>query len=120
MPYIIKSDIINKKRSRICHIVIIARRNGGGDALNRIRQGFTLGELTIVLIVITIVVIVTLPITLSKMKKVDYDSYYMGYSLMKDISANVLPEVKATLPEDYAIEVNGRRYSKAFYPEQFF
>ena len=41
----------------------------------------------------------------------------MGYSLMKDISANVLPEVKATLPEDYAIEVNGRRYSKAFYPE---
>ena len=41
----------------------------------------------------------------------------MGYSLMKDISANVLPEVKATLPEDFAIEINGRRYSRAVYPE---
>ena len=72
------------------------KKRGGGDALNRLRQGFTLGELTIVLIVITIVVIVTLPITLSKMKKVDYDSYYMGYSLIKDMSANILQEVLST------------------------
>ena len=51
------------------------------------------------------------------MKKVDYASYWMGYELMKNISANVLPEVKATLPENYAFEINGRRYSRPFYPE---
>ena len=66
---------------------------GGGDLLSRLRQGFTLGELSIVLVVMTLVVMVTLPITLSKMKKVDYYSYYMGYNAVKSISANVLADL---------------------------
>ena len=91
--------------------------SGGGDSLNRIRQGFTLGELTITLIVITIVVIVTLPITISKMKKVDYNSYYMGYSLMKDISANALPEILELInngEKDCFFEVDDTCYGQPF------
>ena len=53
------------------------------------KKGFTLGELTITLIIITMVVIVTLPITLNKMKKVDSYSYYMGYNVAQDIWANL-------------------------------
>lgn len=53
------------------------------------KKGFTLGELTITLIIITVVVIVTLPITLNKMKKVDSYSYYMGYNVAQDIWANL-------------------------------
>ena len=71
---------------RLCCLVF-----SGGDFLSRLRQGFTLGELSIVLVVMTLVVMVTLPITLSKMKKVDYISYWMGYEFMRNISANVIP-----------------------------
>ena len=59
---------------------------GGRDSLSPNRQGFTLGELVIAMVVITLVVCVTLPITLSKMKKVDHVAYWMGYDLMKNIS----------------------------------
>ena len=57
---------------------------------NRLSRGFTLGELSIVLVVMTLAVMVTLPITLSKLKKVDYMSYWMGYELMKNIAANII------------------------------
>ena len=62
--------------------------SGGGDSLSQNRQGFTLGELVIAMVVITLVVCVTLPITLSKMKKVDYASYWMGYDILKNISSS--------------------------------
>lgn len=58
-----------------------------------IRGAFTLVELTVALIVVTLVVMVTLPITLSKMKKVDYASYYIGYNTVKDMATNILQAV---------------------------
>ena len=66
-------------------------------------NGFTLGELTITLIIITLVVLVTLPITLNKMKRVENDAYYMGYDTAVDIWANVSenlqPEVTYEVPD---------------------
>lgn len=68
------------------------------------KKGFTLGELTITLIIITVVVIITLPITLNKMKRVDGDAYYMGYDTAVDIWANLSsdlqPEVTYEYPDD--------------------
>ena len=63
-------------------------------------DAFTLSELTVALVVVTLVVVVTLPITLSKMKKVDYASYYMGYSTVKDMATNILQSVLDTEPEE--------------------
>ena len=62
-------------------------------SFNLFRQGFTLGELTITLIIITMVVVVTLPITYNKMKKVDSNQYYMGYDTALDIWANLSPDL---------------------------
>ena len=97
---------INKKASKLTH-----------------HSGFTLGELTIALVVVTLVVVVTLPITLSKMKKVDYASYYMGYSTVKDMATNILQSVLDTEPEEpeepenpCAFELGGVCYGTPFTP----
>lgn len=98
---------INKKASKLTH-----------------HLGFTLGELTIALVVVTLVVMVTLPITLSKMKKVDYISYYMGYTAVKDLAVNVLPDILDTLSESEpeepenpcAFELGGVCYGTPFTP----
>ena len=83
--------------------VVISRPETGDEVnLSLFRRGFTLGELSIVLVVMTLVVMVTLPITLSKMKKVDYYSYYMGYMAVKDMSANILQTVLNTPLEEPA------------------
>ena len=47
---------------------------------------FTLTELVITMIIITLVIMVTLPLTKKKMEKVDTYSYYMGYVLAKEIA----------------------------------
>ena len=99
---------------------VFFKNRGGGDLFSRLRQGFTLGELSIVLVVMTLVVMVTLPITLSKMKKVDYISYWMGYELMKNISANI--NADSFLEEDdddCVIELSdGTCFSAAFAPDR--
>ena len=68
------------------------------------------------MVVITLVVCVTLPITLSKMKKVDYISYWMGYNTMINISQEILPNIMSTRT-DCAVEIDGVCYSQAFTPE---
>lgn len=60
--------------------------------LNRFKTAFTLGELTAALIVITMVVLVTLPITAKKLEKVDKYAYYMAYTAMLDINANIISQ----------------------------
>ena len=87
------------KKVLIMQIARLVCNRGGGGLLNRIRQGFTLGELTITFIVISLLVIVTLPITYSKMKKVDYVSYYTGYEAVKNIAISTLPGLIAE-PEE--------------------
>ena len=87
----LKTNNTAVKKELIMRIARLTCNMGGGGLLNRTRQGFTLGELTITLIVISLAVIVTLPITYSKMKKVDYVSYYTGYEAVKNISINMLP-----------------------------
>ena len=84
-----KFKILNLQRKENCHLSLH-------------RQGFTLGELVIAMVVITLVVCVTLPITLSKMKKVDYTAYYMGYMAVKDMSVNILQTVLNTPLEEPA------------------
>ncbi len=64
------------------------------------KKGFTLGELTITLIIISMVVIVTLPITLNKMKRVENDAYYMGYNAAVDIWANVSENLQPEVTYD--------------------
>ncbi len=59
------------------------------NSLRFLKRGFTIGELTVTLIVITIVVIVSLPITYNKMKKAVGDQYYMGYEIAKDVWVNL-------------------------------
>lgn len=97
------TGLINKKTSKLTH-----------------HSGFTLGELTIALVVVTLVVMVTLPITLSKMKKVDYTSYYMGYNFIKDVSVNVLYKIientESEETEECGFEIDGVCYSKPFLP----
>ena len=96
---------INKKASKLTH-----------------HSGFTLGELTIALVVVTLVVMVTLPITLSKMKKVDYISYYMGYTAVKDLAVNVLPDILDMVLESdesenpCAFELGGSCFGAPFTP----
>ena len=96
---------INKKASKLTH-----------------HSGFTLGELTIALVVVTLVVMVTLPITLSKMKKVDYISYYMGYTAVKDLAVNVLPDILDMVLESdesenpCAFEPGGTCFGAPFFP----
>ena len=84
-----KFKILRLQRKENCHLSLH-------------RQGFTLGELVIAMVVITLVVCVTLPITLSKMKKVDYTAYYMGYMAVKDMSVNILQTVLNTPLEEPA------------------
>ena len=50
------------------------------------RSGFTLTELVVTLIVITLVMTVALPITKKKLDKVDKYGYYRAYEVAKDIS----------------------------------
>ena len=100
--------------------VVISRPETGDEVnLSLFRRGFTLGELSIVLVVMTLVVMVTLPITLSKMKKVDYISYWMGYSLIKDISANALPEIldfENNGDDECAFTLDGKCFGAPFTP----
>ena len=62
----------------------------------------------------TLVVMVTLPITLSKMKKVDYYSYYMGYNAVKSISANVIPGFFKEEDDGCAFVLGGVCFSAPF------
>ena len=88
---------------------------------NRLSRGFTLGELSIVLVVMTLAVMVTLPITLSKLKKVDYMSYWMGYELMKNIAANIIGDfdfsVDGSNPYCALETADGSCFSAPFVPE---
>ena len=112
----IKIDMINIKGEYMKNIGTASKIRGVDDDFSHIRQGFTLGELTIALVVITLVVCVTLPITLGKMKKVDYTSYWMGYNTMINISKEILPNLFSNR-SDCAAEIDGVCYSKAFTPE---
>ena len=95
--------------------VVISRPETGDEVnLSLFRRGFTLGELSIVLVVMTLVVMVTLPITLSKMKKVDYYSYYMGYNAVKSISANVIPGFFKEEDDGCAFVLGGVCFSAPF------
>ena len=53
----------------------------------RLKSGFTLAELLVALVVIAIVVSITLPITLNKMGKATYASYWSAYESIKNISS---------------------------------
>ena len=72
------------------------------------RFGFTLGELTITLIVITMVVVITMPITFNKLKNVDYVSYYTGYEAVKNIAISTLPGliVEPEIPDNPDVGVD--------------
>lgn len=60
--------------------------------LKNCKWGFTLTELVVVMVVMTLIVMVTLPISRKKMEKVDYFAYYMAYTTMQDISANIIAQ----------------------------
>ena len=57
------------------------------------KSAFTISELVAALVIIAVIVVVTLPVTVKKFKKVDYASHYMGYKLMQELSANVIPKL---------------------------
>lgn len=58
----------------------------------KFRCGFTLTELVLAMIILTLIVLVTLPVTRKKMEKVDYFAYYMAYTTIQDISANIIAQ----------------------------
>lgn len=72
---------------------MLSRSKKAVSKLEVCNSGFTLGELTIAMIVVTLVVCITLPITISKMRKVDNVSYYLGYKTAQDIWSVVYPKV---------------------------
>ena len=74
------------------------------------KTSFTLTELVTVMLVITIVITVSMPLTKKKFDKIDSAAYYMGYTMMKDISANAYPDIKDEIRPDVPcdIKINGR------------
>lgn len=57
------------------------------------KTAFTLAEIMIAIVTMSIVVSVVVPITRDKLQKVDYASYYLGYKTMQTISTEVLPPI---------------------------
>lgn len=55
-------------------------------------RAFTLTELVMAMLVLTIIVAITMPITKKKFEKVDNLAYYMAYKAMTDISTNVISQ----------------------------
>ncbi|MBQ8168822.1 hypothetical protein IJZ97_05335 [bacterium] len=84
------------------------------------KSAFTLTELVVTMIVITLVVTITLPLTKKKMEKVDYFSYYMGYETVKSITTEVLDKVlNNTNDNGCSLELNGTCYQAPFNPPAY-
>ncbi len=65
-------------------------------------KAFTLTEIVVAILVITVVLTATLSITKSKMEKVDKYYYYMAFSIAKDISQNIVGQMDFALPSEEA------------------
>ena len=73
------------------------------------KSAFTLTELVVAMVVITLVVTVTLPLTKRKMHKVDNFSYYLGYETAKSIAREIIPKIgqEESSDSDCFAEVDG-------------
>lgn len=69
------------------------------------KKAFTMAELVISLTIIAILAIVLVPIARNKLGKVDSLSYYLGYSVVQDIAANIVAQ------SEYAYVLSGNNAS---------
>ena len=65
------------------------------------KKAFTMVELVVALLLVAILAAVTIGIARNKMAKVDKYSYYIAYSTMQDIAANIISQT------EYDVDENG-------------
>ena len=64
------------------------------------KPAFTVVELVAALVVISLIILVTLPVTMKKLKKVDYASYYMGYDAVTNVAKEAFPAILKLIKDE--------------------
>lgn len=75
------------------------------------KSAFTLTELAVAMLVMTIIVSATIKLTMNKMSKVDSLSYYMAYTTAVDINSNLLTDETCDLSD---LAYHSEDYTPAF------
>lgn len=70
------------------------------------KKAFTMVELVVALLLVAILAAVTIGITRNKMAKVDKYSYYIAYSTMQDVAANIISQSDYDIDEDSLASVS--------------
>ncbi len=76
------------------------------------KKAFTLAEIMVAIVIMSIVVAVVVPITKDKLQKVDYATYYLGYKTLQPITTEIMPEILERIKkEECVLEIGNTCYS---------
>ena len=76
------------------------------------KKAFTLAEIMVAIVIMSIVVAVVVPITKDKLQKVDYATYYLGYKTLQPIITEIMPDILEKIKqEECVLEIGDTCYS---------
>ena len=76
------------------------------------KKAFTLAEIMVAIVIMSIVVAVVVPITKDKLQKVDYATYYLGYKTLQPIITEIMPKILEKIKqEECVLEIGNTCYS---------